>query len=86
MTTTDTAAPVRARRYVGRRELAALYGVSVDAVHRYVHDPHDPVPHHRFGRKIVFDLDEVARWSRRQAQRVAKRAAPDADRPRVPRA
>ncbi len=61
------------RRFVGRRGLAALYRVSLDAVDRYVYDPDDPVPHHRFGRKILFDLDEVARWSRRQAQHATKR-------------
>ena len=56
-----------------RKELARFLHVSTDAVDKYVRDKADPLPVLRFGRRHLFDREEVLNWMRRRSQPARKR-------------
>ncbi len=61
-----------ADKLLSRKDLAALTGTSLAAVDVAVHRSDNPIPHMRFGRKILFDATEAVRWMRKQAGRREK--------------
>ncbi len=49
------------RQFIDRHQLAEAMGVSTTAVDKLVHAS-PPIPHFRFGRKVVFDLQKVVNF------------------------
>ena len=64
MAPADSSRPSPPSGLLTRPELAEFLRVSVNAVDKFVHDRNDPVPHYKFGRKLLFNLAEVLEWCR----------------------
>jgi hypothetical protein len=52
-----------------RRQTAQIMRVSLDGLDRRIHDPVDPIPCLKLGRRFLFIPSEVIAYGRRQAQR-----------------
>lgn len=56
----DSAETSAGRRYADRVETAAYLGVSVRTVDTLLKEK--KIPHYRVGRRVMFDLHDIAKW------------------------
>jgi hypothetical protein len=56
------------------REFCAEYRISREACLKHRLDPNDPLPHLRFGRRIIYVRADVERWAARRAGKRRGRA------------
>ncbi|MBZ0159479.1 MAG: helix-turn-helix domain-containing protein [bacterium] len=50
--------------YLTVREVADYTRLSIRTIRKWVHDPHQPLPHYKCGGKLLFRRDQIDQWLR----------------------
>jgi hypothetical protein len=51
-----------ARQIVDIKGLGEYLPLSINQIYKGVRDPHNPIPHKKYGKRLLFDLEKVWKW------------------------